>query len=116
MKYFLSFCLAFSFCLFTTSAVQAQATAAVSINNTSVVKSMTVKVTGVGCNTDVKTIGTQVEKLDGVNACTAAKRGAVTRFVVQYNPDVICEEDIYQAIEATPGCKNPNDRPYRVKL
>ena len=61
-----------------------------------------------GCNTDVKTIRAEVEKLDGVSSCTPYKRGAVTRFTVQYNPELICEDDIYQAVEATPGCKNPN--------
>ena len=61
-------------------------------------------------------IRTQVAKLEGVNSCEAAKRGAVTSFVVQYDPAVVSAEAIHQAVEATPGCKNPNERPYRVKL
>jgi copper chaperone CopZ len=79
-------------------------------------KTITVKVTGVGCSTDVKTIGINVEKMSGVASCVAAKRGAVTRFDVSYNPDVVCEDDIYQAIQDTPGCSNPDTRPYRVKI
>jgi copper chaperone CopZ len=77
---------------------------------------ITVKVTGVGCSSDVRSIGNMVEKLEGVTACEVEKRGATTRFSVSYNPDVACTDDIYSAIEDTPGCKNPNDRPYRVKL
>ena len=117
MKYFLSVCLSFGLLFTISTAAQAQTTAtAVANTQASTVKSLTVKVTGVGCNTDVGMISTQVAKLEGVNSCEAAKRGAVTRFVVQYDPAVVCEEDIHQAVEATPGCKNPNDRPYRVKL
>ncbi len=113
MKYILSFCLFVAVSCFTSTTVMAQ-TAATSA--TSSIQSLTVKVTGVGCNTDVKTIGAAVEQLDGVSSCSAAKRGAVTRFVVQYDPQVVCEDDIFQAVENTPGCKNPNDRPYRVKI
>ena len=117
MKYFISFCLSFGLLLSFSTTVSAQTTAtAVANTEVSTVKSLTVKVTGVGCNTDVRTISTEVAKLDGVNSCEAAKRGAVTRFVVQFDAAVICEEDIYKAVEDTPGCKNPNDRPYRVKL
>lgn len=114
MRYLLSFCLFFAVSCFMSTTVMAQTSAAAT--TTSSIQSLTVKVTGVGCNTDVKTIGTAVEKLDGVSSCSAAKRGAVTRFVVQYDPQVVCEDDIFQAVENTPGCKNPNDRPYRVKL
>ena len=113
MKYFLSICCFFFSLSFATElSAQATSTAATSVTT----QSITVKVTGVGCNTDIKTIGEEVEKLDGVRSCEAAKRGAVTRFVVLFDPEVACEDDIYQAIEDTPGCKNPNDRPYRVKL
>ncbi|MEL7423972.1 MAG: hypothetical protein AAFN81_13310 [Bacteroidota bacterium] len=118
MKYFISFCLSFGLLLSVSTTVNAQTTATAVANAevSTTVKSLTVKVTGVGCNTDVRTIRTEVAKLDGVSACEAAKRGAVTRFVVQFDSAVVCEEDIYQAVEAIPGCKNPNDRPYRVKL
>jgi copper chaperone CopZ len=111
MKFSLS--IFFSICcmvLFTTN-LSAQ-TAATSTNQTTI----SVKVTGVGCSTDVKTIASSVEKMAGVSSCVAAKRGAVTHFDVSYNPDMVCEDDIYQTVQATPGCKNPNDRPYRVKI
>lgn len=112
MKLFLSFLLTVSCCIFFTAEASAQNAVATKSSATTI----TVKVTGVGCSTDVRTIGTSVEKLAGVSSCEAAKRGAVTRFVVSYNPDVVCEDDIYQVIQDTPGCKNPNDRPYRVKI
>jgi copper chaperone CopZ len=111
MKYSLS--IFFSICcmaLFTTNLSAQTATASTSQ------ATISVKVTGVGCSTDVKTIATSVEKMAGVSSCVAAKRGAVTHFDVSYNPDLVCEDDIYQTVQATPGCKNPNDRPYRVKI
>lgn len=112
MKLFLSLFLTISCCLFFTAEANAQ-TATVAKNNETTIS---VKVTGVGCSTDIRTIDASVEKLAGVNSCEASKRGAVTRFEVSYNPDVVCEDDIYQVIQDTPGCKNPNDRPYRVKI
>ena len=117
MKYFIAICLSLGLVLSLSNTASAQATATTIANAASTtVQSLTVKVTGVGCSTDIRTIRSEVAKLDGVSACEVAKRGAVTRFVVQFDAAIICEEDIYRAVEDTPGCKNPNDRPYRVKL
>ncbi len=113
MKYSLS--IFFSICcmvLFTSNLSAQTETATTSTSQTTI----SVKVTGVGCSTDIKTIATNVERMEGVSSCIAAKRGAVTRFDVSYNPDMVSEEDIHQKVQDTPGCKNPNDRPYRVKI
>jgi len=80
------------------------------------VKTISVKVKGVGCMTDVKTISENVEKLDGVVSCEILKKGAVTSFSIKMNPALVSEKEIYAQVEDTPGCKNPNDRPYTVKL
>lgn len=80
------------------------------------VTTITVKVTGVGCSNDIRTIGQQVERIEGVTTCEVEKRGATTRFAVTFDPKVASTDDIYAAIEDTPGCKNPNDRPYRVRM
>ncbi len=79
-------------------------------------KTLTIKVKGVTCSNDLKTISSNVEKLRGVNSCKALKRGATSTFEVKYNADLISEEAIHAAIEDTQGCKSPNDRPYKVKL
>ena len=113
MKYILSFSLLFCFFLVSTTTTAAQEAGATQV---SALKMIVVKVTGVGCNADIGMIGNEVEKLEGVQSCNAAKRGAVTRFVVQFDPAIVSEDAIYEAVEDTPGCKDPNDRPYRVKL
>lgn len=82
------------------------------INN---VKTITIKVKGVGCGQDIKSISGNVEKLEGVNSCKTLKKGAVTSFEIEMNPSITTEEAINAAIENTAGCRNPNDRPYKVK-
>lgn len=78
-------------------------------------KTATIKVKGVTCSHDLKTIGGNVEKLKGVSYCKAEKAGPTTQFEVKFNPALVTEKEIYAAIEATAGCQNPNDRPYKVK-
>ncbi len=79
------------------------------------VKTATVKVKGVTCSSDLKTIATNVEKLKGVSSCKALKQGPTSTFEVKYNPNVIAEKGIFAAIEDTAGCENPKDRPYKIK-
>ena len=74
-----------------------------------------VKVKGVGCSADIKSISENVEKLDGVSRCKVLKKGATTRFEVYLLPSKVEKTEIFATIEDTPGCKNPNDRPYKVK-
>jgi len=78
-------------------------------------KTISVKVKGVGCVQDLKTISANVEKIDGVTSCKTVKRGATTTFEIIMSPGLVTEDTIHEAIEDTPGCKNPNDRPYKVK-
>lgn len=79
------------------------------------VKTIAVKVKGVGCEQDIKTIAANVEKLAGVISCVSPKKGATTTFTVKMNPALVTEDAINAAIEGTGGCSNPNDRPYKVK-
>ena len=74
-----------------------------------------VKVKGVGCSADLKSIAENVKSTEGVSDCNTIKKGATTTFEVIYNPELVTEEDIFAAIEDTPGCKSPEDRPYTVK-
>ncbi|MBD77615.1 MAG: hypothetical protein CL840_01575 [Crocinitomicaceae bacterium] len=74
-----------------------------------------VKVKGITCSNDLKTISSNVEKLKGVTSCKTLKQGATATFEVNYNPTLVSKEEIYAAIEKTGGCENPNDRPYKVK-
>lgn len=79
------------------------------------VKVISLKVKGITCSTDLKTISANVEKLKGVSSCKAGKMGTTSSFEISYNPNWISVKEINTAIENTSGCENPDDRPYKVK-
>lgn len=78
------------------------------------VKNISVKVKGINCAMDVKTIATNIEHLKGVTSCTASKPGTTTRYNIKYNPAQTSEKDIHAAIENTGGCENPDEKPYKI--
>ncbi len=78
-------------------------------------KTITTKVKGITCSTDLKMISTNVGKLKGVTTCKTGKTGTTTTFEIAYNPFLISEKEIYTAIENTGSCENPDERPYKVK-
>lgn len=78
--------------------------------------SITLKISGINCGNDLRTLSERLNSFEGVYNCeTVGKRGAKTKFKVDYNPSVITEKDIRKAFESTPGCSDPNDLPYKVK-
>ena len=79
------------------------------------VKTFKVKVKGVGCSADVKSIEENVQKLAGVSKCKSIKKGAITTFEVTMSPSMVTEKQVFASIEDTPGCQDPKDRPYKVK-
>ncbi len=79
-------------------------------------KTASVKVKGITCSMDLKTIAGNVEKLSGVVSCKAGKQGPTTTFDIRYNPALTNEKQIFTAIENTGGCSDPDARPYKVKL
>lgn len=101
---------------FWAGALSSQAQSAASLSNGDNAVVIVIKVKGVTCAMDLKTIASNVEKLDGVSSCKPLKEGAVSTFQVAYNPLKISEKEIYAAVENTEGCENPTDRPYKVKL
>ncbi len=111
MKFIQSFVLALIVLAATASNVYSQANTSESDS----LKTVTVKVKGITCSTDVKTISANVEKVKGVSSCKVAKQGATTSFEVAFNKSKVTEKEIFSAIENTGGCENPNDRPYKVK-
>ena len=76
---------------------------------------ITIKVKGVTCSNDLKTLATNVKDLRGVSDCKPGKAGPVSEFQISYNPALVSTKEIYKAIENTGGCSDPNDRPYKVK-
>lgn len=79
------------------------------------IKTTTMKVKGITCSADLKTIMANVVKVPGVSSCKSGKQGPTTSFEIRYNPAQTTEKEIQAAIEETGGCKDPNERPYKVK-
>jgi len=111
MKYLKSIVLAFFVLAATTNNVFTQSTT----QNSDTTKTITIKVKGITCSMDLKTIATNVEELKGVSSSEPGKMGATSTFEVKYNPALVTEKEIHSAIENTGGCKNSKDRPYKVK-
>ncbi len=76
---------------------------------------ITVKVKGVTCSADLKTLSDNVKELKGVSNCVPGKAGPTSVFKVTYNPALVSTKEIYKAIENTGGCSDPSERPYKVK-
>lgn len=113
MKILKSFIILFALLIATSNIALSQITSSNQSNEKLI--SITVKVKGITCSSDLKTISANVEKLNGINACEVKKQGATSTFVVKYNSALVTEKEIYASIENTEGCKNPEDRPYKVK-
>ncbi len=99
---------------FTAQITSAQTTATPT-QETATLKTSAIKVKGVTCKNDLATIAGNVEKLKGVSTFKADKAGPTTTFQIKFNPLLVSEKEIFAAIEATPGCEDPKDRPYKVK-
>ncbi len=76
---------------------------------------ITIKVKGVTCSNDLKTLSDNVMLLKGVSACKPGKAGPVSVFKISFNPALVDTKQIFKAIENTGGCSDPDDRPYKVK-
>lgn len=78
-------------------------------------KTTIVKVKGITCAMDLKTISGNVEKMPGVSSFDTKRQGATSVFELTYLPTAVSENEVFETIENTPGCEDPNDRPYKVK-
>jgi copper chaperone CopZ len=105
---------AFVFFVFAQSA-KAQTNTITSTEKNTNDTTITIKVKGVTCSNDLKTLSNNVKELKGVKECKPGKAGAVSVFNITYNPLEVSTKEIYKAIENTGGCSNPKDRPYKVK-
>lgn len=77
---------------------------------------ITVKVSGITCGSDLPIIIKRVKQEKGIIECKAAsKASATTTFEVQYDPAVITYDQIVAAIQDAPSCDYPNQKPYKVK-
>jgi copper chaperone CopZ len=115
MKFANIFVLVMLFMFASTTVSVAQSTAT-KVENLDTQKTIATKVKGVTCAKDLKMISASVEQLEGVSTCTVAKKGPTTTFEIGFNPRLVSEKEIYQAIQSTGSCEDPNERPYKVKL
>ncbi len=92
-----------------------QSTENESIPTTDSLKTTIVKVKGITCAMDLKTISGNVEKMQGVSSFVTKRQGATSVFELTYLPTAVSENEIFETIENTPGCEDPNDRPYKIK-
>ena len=76
---------------------------------------LTLKVKGVTCANDLTMIQDNVNRLGGVSSCEIGKQGPTTRLAISYDPNVVTEKELRAAIEDTPACGSPDERPYKVK-
>lgn len=88
---------------------QAQAT------TTSKDTTITLKVKGLTCSNDLKTIATNVTQIKGVTACKPGKLGPTSSYKITYNPAVVEYKNVVAVIENTPGCGDGDEKPYKVK-
>lgn len=90
----------------------AQTSAPVSQN----LQTIRIKVTGITCKGDCKDIRESVAKLNGVTATSQIGKPAATSvFEITFNPALVTEKQIQKSVEDTPGCDDPEKRPYKVK-
>ncbi len=76
---------------------------------------ITLKVKGLTCSNDLKTIATNVKEIKGVSACNPGKLGPTSTYKVTFNPAVVNRNDLVAVIENTPGCGDGDEKPYKVK-
>jgi copper chaperone CopZ len=76
---------------------------------------ITLKVKGLTCSNDLKTIATNVKEIKGVTACKPGKLGPTSTYKVTFNPAVVNRNDLVAVIENTPGCGDGDEKPYKVK-
>ena len=79
-------------------------------------KTATIKVANLHCNNDMPTIKKQLLNQEGVEEISFTDiQGDKSVFTISYHTSATSEAQIEKAIESTPGCDDPDSRPYKVK-
>jgi copper chaperone CopZ len=76
---------------------------------------ITLKVKGLTCSNDLRTIATHVKEMKGVADCKPGKLGPTSSYKITYNPALVNKNDLIATIENTPGCGDGAEKPYKVK-
>ncbi|MBX2905841.1 MAG: hypothetical protein KF744_07380 [Taibaiella sp.] len=79
-------------------------------------KTITVKVTNLHCNNDMPTIKKRLLNSEGIDEVSfTGISGQMSTFTIVYHTSATGRQEIEKTIEATPGCDNKEETPYRVK-
>ena len=76
---------------------------------------ITLKVKGLTCSNDLKTIALNVKEIKGVSECKPGKLGPTSSYKITYNPALVNKKEVVAIIENTPGCGDGDEKPYKVK-
>ncbi len=76
---------------------------------------ITLKVKGLTCSNDLKTIAANVKEIKGVSECKPGKLGPTSSYKITYNPALVNRNEVVAIIENTPGCGDGDEKPYKVK-
>jgi copper chaperone CopZ len=76
---------------------------------------ITLKVKGLTCSNDLKTIAINVKEIKGVSECKPGKLGPTSSYKITFNPALVKKDDLVNVIENTPGCGDGAEKPYKVK-
>ena len=84
--------------------------------STDTLKSMTLKIGNLTCDGDMPTIQKNLLNQDGIDEVmfTSRKKEAST-FTVLFHSAATDADNIKLAVENTPGCDDPDEKPYRVQ-
>ncbi len=79
-------------------------------------KKITIQVSNLHCNNDMPTIKKRLLNEEGIDEVAFTPiEGETSVFTVSYHTSATSREQIEKAIEATPGCDDPEEKPYKVK-
>jgi copper chaperone CopZ len=115
MKYFKYLVALFILTVVTATTTNAQTTKETP-QDSQTLQTIKIKVTGITCKGDCKDIQESISKLNGVTATQqVGKPAATSLFEITFNPALVTEKQIQRSVEDTPGCDDPEKRPYKVK-
>lgn len=115
-KYFNTLLLVFAFTSLLTFSCTAQTPKEQPQTAAQTLQTIKLKVGGITCTGDCKDIQKVVSKINGVTSCKQmGKPSATSVFEITFNPAVVTEKEIRRVVEDTPGCDNPDEKPYKVK-
>lgn len=114
--YTLTLALAFTFAASLSACAQNTKDQPTTAGQAQKLQTVKLKVGGITCSGDCKDIQKVVSKMNGVTSCKQiGKPSATSVFEVTFDPAVVSEKEIRSKVEDTPGCDNPDEKPYKVK-